>query len=307
MQWLELKISLESPQADWLVDLIADAFHSQGLKGVVIDDIHKDPLADWGDDALPPAENQGVTGYLPMDQRLETMRLAIETDLATLSKHHGFQYQIHYQPVDEEDWAEAWKAFFHPQKVSDTLVVKPTWRHYAPESDEQVIEIDPGMAFGTGTHPTTMLCLQLMETYLQPCQSVLDIGTGSGILLIAAQKLGAGLLTGVDTDPMAIEVAHKNLIQNRIKPECFTLHLGHLADCISNPYPLVIANILAPVILELLDQIPNVVSPGGCFICSGIIKAQENQVAQKMVQCGLEVVQVLVQEDWVAMVGRMRH
>jgi ribosomal protein L11 methyltransferase len=309
VQWLEIKIVLKmddvnSDQLALAMDLLADVFYSHGLKGVVIDDPVPDPLADWGSDAVPPAEQPGVAGYLPMDDRLEKLRLDIENEVAALAGRLGFQYDICCRDIDEEDWAESWKAFFHPQKVSDTLVIKPTWRPYTPSRGEQVIEIDPGMAFGTGTHPTTILCLRLLEKYIRPGHHVLDVGTGSGILLIAAARLGAAALTGVDSDPLAVETANKNLVQNRIDPQKFSILQGDLVNCISRPHHVVAANILAHVIIDLLDDVPKVMSPGGLFICSGIIKAYENDVAGKMTRCGLEPVEVLIMEDWVAMVGR---
>lgn len=309
MQWLEIKIVLDiddlnSNQVELAVDLLADVFYSHGHKGVVIDDPVPDPLADWGSDAVPPAEQPGVAGYLPIDNRLEKHRLDIENEVAALAGRHNFQYSIVCRSIDEEDWAEAWKAFFHPQKVSDTLVVKPTWRPYTPARGEQVIEIDPGMAFGTGTHPTTVLCLRLLEKYLCAGQHVLDVGTGSGILLVAAAKLGAAALTGVDSDPLAVETARKNLILNRVDPGAFNILQGDLVTCISQSHHVVVANILAHVIIDLLGDIPQVLNPGGLFICSGIIKAHENDVADKMTRCGLALMEVATMEDWVAIAAR---
>jgi ribosomal protein L11 methyltransferase len=307
MQWLEMKIALDGTPPDWVVDLLANIFTTYGLKGVVIDDPVQDPLGDWASDAVPLPDKPAVTGYLPMDHRLDQQRLAIERDVADLAERHVFQYTVRTQTLDEEDWAEAWKAFFHPQKVSSRLVVKPTWRSYAAAPGEQVIEIDPGMAFGTGTHPTTALCLQLLEKHLIPGQRILDVGTGSGILLIAAAKLGASRLTGVDSDPMAVAVARKNLRLNGIDLHNTTLCCGNLVDCIGRSHHMVVANILAHVIVALLDHVPALLTPGGIFICSGIIKPHQDRVTDKLAACGLDLVQVLVQEDWVAMVARKQR
>jgi len=183
-------------------------------------------------------------------------------------------------------------------------VVKPTWREYAAEPGQLIIEIDPGMAFGTGTHPTTALCVQLLEKHLQAGRTVLDVGTGSGILLIAAAKLGAGHLTGTDLDPMAVEVARKNLLQNRISPSAFELICGHLAEDIHRSFDVVVANILADVIIDLMEQGVPMTRPGGLFICSGIIEAYHARVAAKMAACGFDIVDVLKEGDWVALVGR---
>jgi ribosomal protein L11 methyltransferase len=123
---------------------------------------------------------------------------------------------VTYARIDEQDWAEAWKAYFWPEKITDLIVVKPSWREYPAEPQEIVLEIDPGMAFGTGTHPTTSLCIRMIQTHLKPGDAFLDVGTGSGILMIAAAKLGAGTVCGVDNDEVAVTVAEKNLLANHI-------------------------------------------------------------------------------------------
>ncbi len=304
MQWLEVKVTFASAQAELAAELIADIFYDLGAKGVVIDDPVQDETQDWGADALPPPAEPAVTGYLPADDTLSRNCAFLDERLAQLSAHEAIRARTTYRKVDEEDWAESWKVFFYPQKVSDRLVVKPTWREYLPGDGEQVIEIDPGMAFGTGTHPTTVLCIQLLERYLAPGQSVLDIGTGSGILLVAAARLGAGRLTGVDSDPVAVAVARDNLLLNGVAPERFDLHRGHLADRITATYDVVVANILADVILDLLDQVGRTLKPGGLLICSGIIEARRSEVAAKMARLGYAAIATEGREDWVAIAGR---
>jgi ribosomal protein L11 methyltransferase len=306
MQWVEAKVTFAGDQQGLIVDLIADAFYSLDAKGVVVDDPFLEPEESWAPDAVVRPQEPAVTGYLPADERLEGRRQVLEQSLSRLARQQGFEYRIQYNAVEDEDWAESWKTFFWPQKITERIVVKPTWREYAAEPGQQVIEIDPGMAFGTGTHPTTSLCVRLLEKYLQTGQTVLDVGTGSGILLIAAAKLGAGHLTGTDLDPMAVDVARRNLLQNRIAPSAFELICGHLAEDIERTCDVVVANILAEVIVDLLDHGVPVVSPGGLFICSGIIEAYEARVAAKMDACGFDIVDVRKDGDWVALVGRMR-
>lgn len=304
MQWMEAKVTFTSSNEALAVDLIADAFYNLNAKGVVVDDPHLEPQESWAPDAVERPTRPAVTGYLPADENLEDRRNHLEQSIAQLASAQAFEYTIQYSRIDEEDWAESWKAFFWPQKITSRLVVKPTWREYTAKPGEEVIEIDPGMAFGTGTHPTTSLCIQLLEKYLEPDDTVLDIGTGSGILLVAAAKLKASRLDGIDLDPLAVEVARKNLAQNHIDPSTVELTVGDLMQTVTRTYDVVVANILAEVILELLDDVVSVVRPGGHFICSGIIEAKQAGIAEKLVLSGFEVLEVLKEQDWVAFAGR---
>ena len=304
MQWIEAKVTFSDDDHSLTVDLIADAFYSLNAKGVVIDDPLLEPAENWAPDAIARPDRPAVTGYLPADDRLDSRRHDLELQLSRLAREHHFDYSIRYQAIDEEDWAESWKAFFWPQKISPRMVVKPTWRDHQPEPGQMIIEIDPGMAFGTGTHPTTSMCVQLLEKYLQPGQSVLDVGTGSGILLIAAAKLGAAHLTGIDLDPMAVTVARRNLAQNNIDSTCFELICGHLVDNITQAFDVVVANILAEVIIDLLEDVRQVIRPGAIIICSGIIEAYQPDVMEKMTVSGFDIIDVQKEGDWVAIVGR---
>ncbi|MBT8338658.1 MAG: 50S ribosomal protein L11 methyltransferase [Desulfatitalea sp.] len=305
MQWIEIKVTFESQDAALTAELIADVFHQAGTTGVVMDDPNAVPPHGWGSDALPPPAAPAVTGYLPADARYEGCRLNLTSALAALAGRHPFDYSLSCNRVDEQDWAEAWKDFFYPEAMTDTLVVKPSWREYTPRHGQRIIEIDPGMAFGTGTHPTTALCARMMEKFIQPGDSVLDVGTGSGILLIAAYLLGAGRLSGVDIDPQAVAVARENIRRNKIPRQLWALHCGHLADGQTQIHDLVVANILAEVIVQLLDQVPVVLRPGGVLIASGIITAWRDKVAREMAAHGCCIVDVVEDGEWVALVGRL--
>ncbi len=304
MKWIEAKITFESQNEALAVDLIADAFYEINAKGVVVDDPSLEPEEGWGPDAVPSPTQPAVTGYLPADDQMEARRQILEHALSRLARDNGLTHTIAYQSIDEEDWAESWKAFFWPQEISPRIAVKPTWREYDPKPGQQVIEIDPGMAFGTGTHPTTSLCIELLEQFARPKHAVLDVGTGSGILLIAAAKLGAGRLTGIDLDPMAVEVAGRNLAQNHIDPQIVELYCGDLARAVSGTYDLVVANILAETILLLLDDVGRTLKPDGIFICSGIIEAYQSAVAEKMIAGGFDILEIKREGDWVAFAGR---
>ncbi|MEJ2154594.1 MAG: 50S ribosomal protein L11 methyltransferase [Desulfobacteraceae bacterium] len=304
MQWIEASVTLVSAGDALAVDLISDVFYTLKVKGVVVDDPDLEPEESWAPDAVARPTLPAVTGYLPADANWEFLRQKLEAAISKIAGDNAFDYTIVYNTIDEQDWAQSWKAFFHPQKITPHLVVKPTWRDYHPKNDEQIIELDPGMAFGTGTHPTTMLCVQLLENYLTPGDTVLDVGTGSGILLIAAAKVGAAKLRGLDLDPMAIEVARRNLDLNRIDPAAVELAVGDLVHDVSGVYDVVVANILADVVMALLDDVMRVIKPGGLFICSGIIEVRQGDVEEKMADCGFKVLEVKKEQDWVALVGR---
>lgn len=307
MHWIEAKVAFQSANENLAVELIANLFDNLGTKGVVVDDPHMDPKEGWGDDAVACPQIPAVTGYLPVNQELEQQRQRLEHGLAVLAGQLHLEYAITYQSINEEDWAESWKAHFWPQQVTPRLVVKPSWRDYESEPGQQIIEIDPGMAFGTGTHPTTTLCMQLLEHYTEADKCVLDVGTGSGILLITAAKLGAACLAGVDIDPEAIEIARNNLERNHIAPDQYDLFCGNLVDVVHHKYHIVVANILADVILDLLDTVDRVIQPGGILICSGIIEAFQSGVVNKMTTCGFEILTIQKDEDWVAIVGRIKR
>lgn len=304
MKWVAAKIVFDGPDNGLVAELIAARFFDLGLKGVVMDDPDLKPIEGWGGDAVEGPAEHAVTGYFEDDGRTAQRCQSLEAALERLSGGQGFSYALNYVRVDEADWAEAWKEFFFPEKISPGLVVKPSWRDYAPQPGETIIEIDPGMAFGTGTHPTTVMCLRLIEKYLRVGSDFLDIGTGSGILMITAAKLGARTVVGVDNDPTAVGVAHKNLAVNGIEASRTKVICGSLVTEIDTAFELVSANILAEVIVDLAPGLPAVMKPGGRVICSGIIQSKRAEVAAGLEAAGLEILETLTQEEWVAMVAR---
>ena len=304
MKWIAVKVLFEFRDRALAADLVAHCFYDLGLKGVVIDDPVADPDEDWGEDALPLPKKDAVTGYLPQDRRLDNTLAALQKSLGRLESKTGILCRLVCTEIDEEDWAHAWKAFFYPERIGRRLVVKPTWRAYTPQPGDRVMEIDPGMAFGTGTHPTTSLCITLLEKYLQPGCSFLDVGTGSGILMIAAAVLGAARGLGIDNDPLAVDIAARNLQLNGAAPEKFQVAAGDLVCTATGAYDLVTANILSEVIVRLLDDLPEKMNPGGLVIASGIIEENRSVVTSKMAARGLAVLDVQSREGWVAVVGK---
>lgn len=305
MKWIEVKVVFDFKNKQLAVDLISDIFYDLGLIGVVIEEPEVGGSEDWGDDVVI-CENNAVIGYLPCDDTLGKKRKSIEENLARLENQTGIQYRISYFDVDETDWAESWKAFFQPEKITGGIVVKPTWRDFSPNDKDIIIEIDPGMAFGTGTHPTTRMCVALIEQYLKKNDAFLDVGTGSGILMIAAAKLGAGKIWGIDNDAAAVDIARQNLIQNQIPESAFKIITGNLVDKITKRFDLAAANLNTKMILNLFENIQNVLAPNGILICSGILETDKHKILEKMRQTGFKVIEILSDEEWISMVCRRR-
>jgi ribosomal protein L11 methyltransferase len=304
MNYIEARVTYDHPDPETAGDLIAGVFFDFDLQGVVVEDPGLEAGEEWAEDAVARPAQHAVLGYLAKDERLDLRCADLEKQIAGMGNRLGLVYRISYRELDEENWAEAWKAFFWPHKIGRQVVVKPSWRDYNATPGEIVIELDPGMAFGTGTHPTTALCVQLIEAHLRKGAAFLDVGTGSGILMAAAGKLGAGMLAGSDRDELAVRIAAENLRRNGIKDGSFHLAQGLLATPFKGPFDMVAANILTHIILELLDDIPRVLKNGGIFICSGIIAENQILVAGKMKAANFEILETLLKEGWVAIAGR---
>ena len=305
MQWIETKIVFDHPDKDLAVDLISDVFYDFGLQGVVVEDPRIEPEEGWPEDVIGRPDHYTVTGYFPADNRIEKRCSILEKKLVHFKKKLGLIYRISYKELDEEDWAHSWKVYFRPQKIGRNMVVKPTWRDYRPARGEVVIELDPGMAFGTGTHPTTTMCVAMIEARLKKGDSFLDVGTGSGILLIAAAKLGAAKVCGIDNDQTAVNVAAGNLKLNGFKKPDIRLICADLVEGIRQKYDIIAANILSHVILLLLKDIRQVLKPDGIFIGSGIVDKNEKQVVDAMRNVGFEILEVSSKDEWVAIAGRL--
>ena len=206
-------------------------------------------------------------------------------------------YTLSTNGVEQEDWETGWKAYYHALTLGNRLAIVPSWEEF--ETDRTVIRLDPGMAFGTGTHETTSLCLETLDQLVQGGERVLDIGTGSGILAIAALKLGAASADGVDIDPMCVRTAGENAQLNGVDKE-FRVLIGNLSDQAQGQYNLITANIVANAILSLAPHVPPLMAPGAWFIASGIIDTRRDEVVEGLAAAGLKVVEVKEQNGWVA-------
>jgi ribosomal protein L11 methyltransferase len=297
MKWLHIKAIFESDNIDLAEELVSDIFFSLGLSGVECN------IPIPGSKFNKDIKENSIATYIPCTDSATELLKKIELKALLLEKSN-IKVKIATKKVDEEDWAESWKEFFHVTKITPNIIIKPEWREYKIENNEIVIELDPGMAFGTGTHPTTALCIIMIEQYLKPGQSFLDIGTGSGILMITAAKLGAKHLLGIDNDEVAVNVAKKNLKKNNINHDIFEISLNTLED-LNRPFDatgfdIICANILAHVIIDIMPKIKSRLNPGGIAILSGIIKKKEKLVLSSISENKLALIDIQYQEEWVA-------
>ena len=211
----------------------------------------------------------------------------------------GVEYTLNTEGVEQEDWQNAWKQYYHAMDIGQRLAIVPGWEEY--DTDRTVITMDPGMAFGTGTHETTSLCLETLDELVQGGERMLDIGTGSGILAIAALKLGAKEAEGVDIDPMCVRTAGENARRNGVA-ERLTVLVGDLSDKASGVYDIITANIVAAAILSLAPAVPALMAPGAKFIASGIIDERRDEVLDGLKAAGLRPVQVKEKRGWVCII-----
>ncbi|RVU55335.1 50S ribosomal protein L11 methyltransferase [Anaerosphaera multitolerans] len=206
--------------------------------------------------------------------------------------------------TDDSDWANNWKQYYHPVEIGSKITIKPTWENYE-NKNRIVVEIDPGMAFGTGTHETTSLCIEALEKYLKPLDIVFDIGCGSGILGIAALKLGAEKVTAVDIDPKAIEATKNNAYLNNVLDK-MTIYKGNLLDVVEGKADVIVSNIIAEIISDMILDLKSSLNNRGIFISSGIIIEKINLVKDALLSSGFEVLEVKEENGWASIVGRVK-
>ncbi|AMA63276.1 50S ribosomal protein L11 methyltransferase [Kurthia gibsonii] len=310
MKWSEFSIHTSNEA----VDAISNILHEAGASGVVIEDsleLEKVREQEFGEIyALDPVDfpTKGVIikAYLPLNsflgETVEEIKLAIN-NLASFDIDLG-ENKVSTCEVDEQDWSTSWKEYYHPVKISNRFTIVPTWEDYQPvESDELIIELDPGMAFGTGTHPTTVMSLQALEKHVNDTVNVIDVGTGSGVLAIGAALLGAKHVHALDLDEVAVRSAIENVELNHVSSQIDVVQ-GDLLDTVKEPAEVVVANILAEIILTFVEDAYTIVKPGGIYITSGIIEGRKEDVKQALIEAGFEIDEVMMMEDWVTIVSR---
>ncbi len=316
MKWNKYTLKTRTEAEDLISSMMQDA----GIEGIEIED--KVPLTQREKeqmfvDILPegPADDgvAYISFYLEPDTDQEEMLDKVREGLKEIA---GWgvdigEATIQASETEDKDWINNWKEFFHQFYVDDILI-KPSWEEVKPEDREKLlIQIDPGTAFGTGMHETTQLCIRQLRKFLTPETELLDVGTGSGILSIISLKLGAKHAVGTDLDPCAVEAVRENMEVNGIDPASFEMMIGNIItekeiqdrvgyEC----YDIVVANILAEVLVPLTPVILSQLKPGGVYITSGIIDDKEDLVVETVKQCGLTVLEVTHQGEWVSVTAR---
>lgn len=294
MEYLEIAVPNIDGEA---AEAVCELFNRYGHGGAVMEA------------AAPAFDRVTVRTVIPADD--QARREHIEMMLALIGKAlpHGLPAP-QFTRIGETDWATAWREHFQTIRIGRRFVIKPSWREYTPVEEDIVIEIDPGLAFGSGLHPTTRLCLEIFETMDWAGQELFDVGTGSGILSIAAAKLGARRIRAVDIDEVAVRVAQENFARNGLADNPLLMvetAVGSAVDAGGRRWPVVVANILANILLELMPHLAAATAADGRLVLSGMILEQEAEVTAAAAAQGLVVVDRRQEEDWVALVVQRKE
>lgn len=302
MKWCEISIQTTHEA----VELIAEIFRDLGASGVVIEDpeLVNDYITSgkWDYTDIPIAKETEVVvekAYLPVNGELEGRIQTLQQEIKALESRgvNTAPAVLTTAELQDEDWSDTWKQYFHTEKPGERVVIKPTWEEYEPKDDEVVIELDPGAAFGTGTHATTSMCIRQLEKLVKPGMTVFDVGTGSGILSIISAKLGAKNIQAVDYDDSVLKIVEENLEQNNVQ-DIISVAQSDLMQNVHGKAELVIANIIADIIIRLFDQLDEHLEQGGTLLTSGIIEDRIEDVLAAAEAHGYGVVERLENKGW---------
>lgn len=303
MQWIQIKVTGKTTDLDTIsavMSMVDNSLQIEDFSDVTTDGMYGALL----DESLLNADKTkaSVSVYIPETKNVTEAKAFIENQLAA----EGVEYTMELLGCREEDWAESWKKYYHPIKVGKIVVV-PAWEEYTPAEGEIIVTMDPGMAFGTGTHETTRLVISMLEKYVREGDRMLDVGTGSGILAICARKLGAKSCAAYDIDPTAVKVARENIAASGVENvTCDVSDLLRGVDLSGGKYNIVAANIVADIIIRMMPDIAKYMAEGATLIASGIICPRREEVEKCMAENGFEVFDELVENDWCALVVRKK-
>ncbi|MEN8241233.1 MAG: 50S ribosomal protein L11 methyltransferase [Chloroflexota bacterium] len=295
--WLEVSLEVDGELAEAVAEVLAR--YAPGGVVVASTAIEAGP-----DEYGKPVGPMRVCAYLPADQQLEQVRQQVEQSLHYLGMIQPLPAPV-FTPIVDQNWMESWKQHYQPVEIGERLLVLPAWID-PPETGRLILKIDPGMAFGTGTHPTTQLSLTLLERYVGPGDTVLDIGCGSGILAVAARKLGAEQAYGVDIDPVAAEISNQTAADNQVLSG-IDFKAGSVTDVLAGKFPIkqapvVVANILTHILVAIFkDGLADLVAPGGVLLLSGILEEREGDILAAVDEHKLTVIERIQLDDWLGL------
>ena len=302
MNWIKVKIDYFSNTLEETKSKLINMFEEIGIKQIEVIDYFSDNSLDYNINFKKKSEIWSIIGYI-VNNRFSKLKLDIISDkLKEFSlDDEEFMYEIYTSECSDDDWKDEWKKYFHTVNITDNIIIKPSWDDYEASEGETVIEIDPGMAFGTGTHETTALCVEFLEKYVPGKKKLLDIGCGSGILMLIGKRLGAEKVVGIDIDSNVKDVVIENFEKNNIKDN-YEIIIGDLVEDINEKYDLVVSNILVDVLTELLENIEKTLEKGATIIFSGIIKDREEEFLRKTKEHNLVEIDRNEKNNWVSLV-----
>lgn len=310
-KWIEVKVITNSSA----VEPVTGIFYGLDVKGVAIEDPNdilnreKGELSwDFADTNIFEYKDSAavIKGYFSQDDNIEEIIDYIRKKLKELVEMgiNIGQGMVVSNTVYEDDWANSWKKYYRTTKIGEKIVIKPRWEKYYPEDNEIIIELDPGMAFGTGTHETTMMCIELLEKYIKNGDIVFDIGTGSGILAITSSKLGASKVLAVDIDEVAVDAAKENVNFNGLKN--IEIKKGNLTDVIKGKADVVVANIIADIIIKLTGTVKHFLKDDSVFIASGIIQDRKQDVLAAFLNENFKICDIKEMGEWIAIAAKTK-
>jgi ribosomal protein L11 methyltransferase len=300
MKWLEVQIKTTSENEE----VVSEILYNYGATGLSIEDPNDikefaRTEKDWDfiDSSLINLGFEGILikAYYFINETIEDTLNQIKSEIEPFG-------EISTLEVDDNDWADNWKKYFPVIKIDNNIIIKPSWEEYEEKEGDIIIELDPGMAFGTGTHETTMMCTEALHRYVKKDSTVFDVGCGSGILSIAAAKLGAKEVIGIDLDDMCIQVSNENILKNDVSDIVKIKH-GNLLDVIKGKANIIVANIIAEILAEMVKTIDQYLEPNGMFIGSGIIVEKINMVKDALEENGFTIINIKETNGWACIVA----
>ena len=307
MKWIKVRVDYFSDNLEETKAKLVNMFNEMGINQVEVIDYFSENELDYNANFSSKNDVWSIIGYV-VDNRFANTKLNIIFNNLKefMENENEFMYEIFTAKCNDEDWQDEWKKYFHTVNITDNIVIKPSWDEYEPSDNEIVVEIDPGLAFGTGTHETTSLCVEFLEKYAQNKKKLLDIGCGSGILMLIGKKLGVEKVVGIDIDEKVNDVVLENFSKNEIS-ENFQVIIGNLVDDINEKYDLVVSNILVDVLEKLLEDIEKILEKGATVIFSGILNEKEEAFVKKAKNYNLKQIDRREKNNWVSLVFKYEN